>query len=84
MKIDMNELTTRKLDWDDRIPDDLKKIWVDNFQMTKELRCVTCIDTLDTAGTSTQLIGVAIYARFKLNNGEYSCQLVFARIKNST
>ena len=42
---------------------------------------VICIDTLDTADTSTQLIGVAIYARFKLNNGEYSCQLVSARIK---
>ena len=62
MKIDMNELTTRKLDWDDRISDDLKKIWVDNFQMIQELRDVTfnraivpknagnlSIDTLDTA-----------------------------------
>ena len=40
MKFDTNELTTRKLDWDDRIPDDLEKIWVDNFQMIHELRDV--------------------------------------------
>ena len=26
---------------DDRIPDELKKIWVDNFQMIQELRGVT-------------------------------------------
>ena len=94
MKIDMNQLTTRKLDWDDRIPDDLKKIWVDNFEMIQELRDVTfnraivpknavnlSIETLDTADASTQIICVAIYARFQLNNGEYSCQLVFARTK---
>ena len=68
--------------------------WVDNFQMIQESCDVTLnraiipknainlsIDTLDTAAANIQLICVAIYARFKLNNGEYSCQLVFARTK---
>ena len=41
----------------------------------------TKICTLDTADASNQLICVAIYARFKLNDGGYSCQLVFARTK---
>ena len=38
MKFDMIGLRTRKLDWDDRIPDYLKKISVDNFQMIQELQ----------------------------------------------
>ena len=37
--------------------------------------------TLDTADASNQLICVAIYARFCLTDGGYSCQLVFARTK---
>ena len=35
----------------------------------------------DTTDSSNQLICVAIYARFLLTNGDYSCQLVFARTK---
>ena len=35
----------------------------------------------DFADASTQLICVAVYARFKRKNGGYSCQLVFARSK---
>ena len=32
MKIDMHELVTRKLDWDDQIPDELKCVWLKNFE----------------------------------------------------
>ena len=94
MKIDMHELVTRKLDWDDYIPDDLKNVWVRNFETIQELRNVTFnraivpvnaqslkIDTLDTADASNQLVCVAIYARFQLKDGGHSCQLVFARTK---
>ena len=39
MKIDMHELVTRKLDWDDQIPDELKCVWLkklrDNSRATK-------------------------------------------------
>ena len=94
MKINMHELVTRKLDWDDQIPDELKCVWLKNFETIQELRNVTFnravvpgnaenlqIDTLDTADASNQLICVAIYARFQLTDGGYSCQLVFARTK---
>ena len=62
MKIDMHELITRKLDWDDQIPDELKCGWLKNFETIQELRNVTFnraivpgnaenlqIETLDTA-----------------------------------
>ena len=94
IKVDINELTSRKLDWDDKIPDDLRKIWDNNFEMIQELRNVTFkrtivpvdavsleVATLDTADATEDLICVAIYARFKLRNGKHSCQLVFARSK---
>ena len=41
IKVDINELTSRKLDWDDKIPDDLRKICDNNFEMIQELRNVT-------------------------------------------
>ena len=37
LQIDLHELTLRKLDWDDEIPDNLKAIWSSNFEMIKEL-----------------------------------------------
>ena len=39
------------------------------------------IETIDVAEASTSLMCAAIYARFKLRSGGYSCQLVFARSK---
>ena len=41
VKLDMHELVSRKLDWDDFIPDDLKEIWLKNFNTIQELRHVT-------------------------------------------
>ena len=39
------------------------------------------ITTIDTADASEELICSAMYARFKLKSGKYSCQLIFARSK---
>ena len=65
MKLDLSELTNRKLDWDDKIPEDLKQIWRTNFEMMKEIgkirfrRTIIPIDaakleieTIDTADHS--------------------------------
>ena len=41
MKLDMHEFVSRKLDWDDFIPNDLKEIWLKNFNTIQELRHVT-------------------------------------------
>ena len=94
MKINLHDLISRGLDWDDPIPTDLKALWIKIFGTIQELRQVTFaravvppnardlkICTLDTADASNQLVCVAIYARFSLTDGGYSCQLVFARTK---
>ena len=39
------------------------------------------ITTIDTADATEHMICSAIYARFKLKSGKYSCQLIFARSK---
>ena len=93
-KIDMNELCMRKLDWDDELPEDLRKIWRDNFEMMEEINSIQFkravvpddavsldVETLDFGDASTKVICVAIYARFKRKSGGYSCQLVFSRSK---
>ena len=38
-------------------------------------------ETIDTADASQAMICVAIYIRFKVKSGGYSCQLLFARTK---
>ena len=35
--LDLRKLTSRKLDWDDKIPDDLKSLWISNIEMTRDL-----------------------------------------------
>ena len=93
-KIDIHELSLRKLSWDDEIPENLRQIWVNNFEMIEEINSIkykraiipddavdTNIECIDTADASPKMICVAIYARFRRKSGGYSCQLVFARSK---
>ena len=93
-KSDRSVLTDRKLDWEDRIPDDLRRIWTDNFEMMQELKHIrfkravipddavsTDVQLLCVADASDILICVGIYARFQRKSGAYSCQLLFGRTK---
>ena len=94
MKIDLHELVVRKITLKDKIPDELRPVWESHFEMMKELktlhykRCIVPedavsldIETIDTGDASKSIACVAIYARLKRRNGEYSCQLVFSRSK---
>ena len=75
-----------KLDWDDHIPNDLKAVWIANFQTIQDLanarlnravkpeNAITLdIETIDTCDASSTLACAAIYARFKRKGGTFSC-----------
>ena len=92
MKLDLHQLVERKLDWDDKIPDDLRHVWDTHFQMMEEVSSIHYqravippdaesleIDTIDAGDASKDIACVAIYARFKRKSSGYSCQLVFSR-----
>ena len=92
MKIDLHDLVTRGLSWDDPIPNDLKALWINHFEMIQEIKHLYFkrtiipddaesleISTIDTADASPSLACVAIYARIKRKGGGYSCQLVLGR-----
>ena len=94
MKLDLHELSTRQLSWDDTIPDELRPIWTDHFDTMKTIKDIrfkraivpsdaTSLDitTLNFGDASQSLICAAIYARFHRKTGEFSSQLVFARTK---
>ena len=93
-KSDRSILTERKLDWGDRIPDDLRQVWTDNFEMMQELKHVrfkravipddavsTDMELICVADASEILICLGIYARFLRKSGGHSCQLLFGRTK---
>ena len=80
------------MDWDDKIPDNLRPIWESHFQIMNEIKTLkyqqavipeyaidTQVETLDFVDASREITCIAIYARFKRKDGSYSCQLVFAR-----
>ena len=92
MKLDLHELSTRHLDWDDTIPTELHSTWINNFETMMQLGEITfrqavipeCaistdIETLDFSYASQSLVCVCIYARYMRKNGQSLCQLVFAR-----
>ena len=94
LKIDLHEFPKRGLQWNDVIPDDMRGVWKSNFLMMQEISTMRFkrtiipedaaslqIDTIDTGDASKSIACVAIYARLKRQNGEFSCQLVFARLK---
>ena len=94
LKIDLSILHKSKIDWDDPIPSELKEIWAANFDLVEELStlqfrravvpedaCSLDVETIDAGDAGEQLVCAAIYARFKLRGGGFSCQLIFARTK---
>ena len=94
MKLDLHELVLEKLDWDDKIPDNLRPIWESHFQMMNEIKTLKYqravipedaidkqVETLDFCDASREIACITIYARFKYKDGSYSCQLVFGRFR---
>ena len=89
MKIDLHDLQQlvhRQLDWDDAIPDDLRQIWEENFELIKEIctlkfrRAVVPEDavsldmnTLDFGEVSHSMACITIFVRFLRRNEEFSC-----------
>ena len=70
------------------------EIWSENFNVIQELgqlkfnRAVIPenavnldVETINVADAGDNLICAAVYARYKLKSGKYSCQLIFARTK---
>ena len=93
-KLDLRTLVKRKLDWDDKVPSDLKSVWLQNFKTLKDLadvqfnRCVVPedavnldINTVDLGDASGELHCAVVYARFLRKNGSYSSQRIFSRSK---
>ena len=93
-KLDISNLHSMGLSWDDKLPENLRSIWTSNFEMMEEIGNVRFkravvppdaknlkITTLDFGDASSKLLCAAIYARFEKRDGNYSCQLVFARSK---
>ena len=94
MKIDLHSLVQRRLDWDDTLPDDLRNSWTLHFEMMQEIGKIKYrraivpeeaanlnISTIDFGDASNKLACAAIYARFLMKDGTFSCQLVFSRSK---
>ena len=93
-KLDLRELCLRSLDWDDEIPEDLISKWLRNFDTIEEIRemrfrrCVIPkdavsldIETIEISDASEKMACSAVYARYRLRSGLYSCNLIFARSK---
>ena len=94
LKIDLNDLTVLKLDWDDEIPENLRQIWISNFEMIQDLKNIRYkravvpedavdlnMETIDFSDASQKMMCVAIYVRFLRKSGAYSSQLLFSRTK---
>ena len=37
LKLDLHDLVILKLNWDDEIPEELRKLWKDNFELINQL-----------------------------------------------
>ena len=92
MKMDLQKLLHRKLDWDDTVLDELRQLWGSHFDMMQEINNLRYqraivpedainldINTIDFGDASKTTICSCIYARFQRRSGEYSCQNVLSR-----
>ena len=93
-KEDLHNLVLLKFDWNDEIPGELRKLWIDNFELMKQLKDLRFnratvppdavdlnMELIEAGDASTSLICAGIYVRFKRRSGKYSCQLVVGKSK---
>ena len=91
LKLDLSELSKRNFDWDDYVPDDLKNLWTNNFELIQKLGQVKFkkavvpedavnldMETIEMADASQNLACAIVYVRFKRKCGKFSCQLIFS------
>jgi hypothetical protein len=94
LKLDLHELCTLKLDWDDPVPDSYLGKWAATMENIQELKQVTfrrAIIPSDAANTNVHLLTfsdasqhlgvVAIFGRVLRKCGKFSCQLLMGRSK---
>ena len=94
LKLDLHDLVILKLNWDDEIPEELRKLWKDNFDLINQLdqlqfsRATVPPDavnldmkTIEAGDASKDLMCMAVYVRFKRKGGGYSCELVVGKSK---
>ena len=92
--LDLHQLVVEKLDWDDKIPENLHAIWETNFKLMGELKQLKYkravvpenavsldLNTLDFGDASRVLVCCAIYVRFLRKCGSYSCQLILSKTR---
>ena len=93
MKMDLQELVHRKLDWDDTIPNDLRPIWESNFKIMKDIGTLRFkravipedavdlnINTLDFGDASQSMVCVCIYTRLTSINLYFLVQEWYHRV----
>ena len=90
-KYNLRETWTQQLKWDDILPETLHKRWVVFFSQlasVSELQYNRCIKPENSDGKPTLIIfcdgselayGAAVFVRWKLLDGSFSSQLVFAK-----
>ena len=82
LKLDLHELVVLKLNWDDEIPEELRKLWKENFELINQLdhlqfsRATVPADavnlemeTIEAGDASKDLMCMAVYVRFKRKGG---------------
>ena len=93
LKLDLQLL--RNYDYDADIPADLRTKWIDNLILIHEARYIEVeralvpdaatnpneIEILVLSDAASSICGVGLYARFKLNDGTYSVQLLAGKSK---
>jgi hypothetical protein len=95
LKLDLQPL--KMMDYDEIIPEELRPRWVENLKMIHGAKLLQCkrafvpkdavnpdeIELLILSDAATSMCGVAVYARFRLADDSYSCQLITARSKTT-
>jgi len=93
-KLDLRGICLRNLDWDDKVPEELLPLWVENLSDIQELKFITfrravihpeavkpTLEIIVSVDASQDIAVAAVHARSSLKNGKFSCQLLSGRSK---
>ena len=92
LKLDLRDAVALTTGWDDPIPSDLRKRWVDNFWQLEKLRGIkfkrarmpsnavsSKMDLIASGDAAKEVKITGVWGRFQLDDGTYSCQNLIGR-----
>ena len=78
-KIGLQRLWQQRFDWDEELPLDVEKWWIEFFKEIEDLNYISFARSLTPLNASRDAFGACSYWRWEKSSGDYECRFISAK-----